>query len=458
MNKKYSFLAVMVAILSLFTSCLGDDTVEIVYYDDVAITSFSLGDMKRTAHTTTSAGNDSVYYATVTGANYKFSIDHLNGLIYNVDSLPVGTNVTKCVPTVDTYNSGIAFIKSLASDSVTVISSADSIDFSKERIITVLANDGQHTKEYKVNVRIHTEEADKMYWTKKATNDAIGAMTDINSFCLGGKVYVYGMNGGVKMYSSAIGDGTVWNDMDVPFQTIPSVAVCGTKAYALADAKLYTLDADGKWNAIADAIGVKTLISATVNAIYALSADGKIVVTTNGGRSWEYDEMDSDAAYLPQNNISSVHVPSRTNADVERIILMGTRDNDTDKTAVVWSKVVDNAMPQNSQPWMYQPFESSTWHHAPRYDRMSVVKYGDAIFMLGANKEEGDQSVIRFRLHYSLDGGLNWLENTKFSLPDELRSSTTAYSMVVDNDSHIWLFCGITGDVWRCHYSTWSWK
>lgn len=458
MINKYSFLAVMVAILSLLTSCLGDSNVNVVYYDDVAITSFTLGDMKRAVHTTTSAGKDSVYYATVTGANFKFSIDHLNGLIYNVDSLPAGTNVTNNVPTINTYNSGIAFLKSLKSDSVTVISSTDSIDFSKDRVITVLANDGQHTKEYKVNVRIHTEEADKMYWTKKTSSNVIGALEDINSFCLGGKVYVYGVNGGVKMYSSQVSNGVEWDEMDVPFPTLPSVVVNDDKAYALADAKFYTLDSNGKWTATADATGVKTLVSATANAIYALSDDGKIVVTTNSGRTWEYDAIDSDPAYLPQSNINCVHIPSRTNADVERIILMGIRDNDTDKTPVVWSKAVDNAMPQNSLPWMYQPFDDSTWHHAPLYDRMSVVKYGEAMIMLGANKAEGDQSVVRFRLYYSLDGGLNWLENNKLSLPEELRSSTTSYSMMADDDSHIWLFCGITGDVWRCHYSTWSWK
>jgi hypothetical protein len=53
-----------------------------------------------------------------------------NKQIFNLDSLPYGTDPTKVVFTASTKNSGVVFVKSLTSDSVSYYSS-DSIDFTK---------------------------------------------------------------------------------------------------------------------------------------------------------------------------------------------------------------------------------------------------------------------------------------------------------------------------------------
>ena len=50
--------AAIITVLTMTTSCLSDDKIEVVQYNDAAITSFSLGKLNRLMHTTGSKGQD----------------------------------------------------------------------------------------------------------------------------------------------------------------------------------------------------------------------------------------------------------------------------------------------------------------------------------------------------------------------------------------------------------------
>ena len=62
----------------LLASCMKSKDNNVTLASDTAITSFSLGTMKRIVHTTSSTGADSTYKVSVTGSDYKFSIDQVN--------------------------------------------------------------------------------------------------------------------------------------------------------------------------------------------------------------------------------------------------------------------------------------------------------------------------------------------------------------------------------------------
>ena len=97
----------------LLASCMKSKDNSASLYKDTAITSFSLGTMKRSVHTTSSTGADSVYKVNVAGSDYKFSIDQLNHRIFNVDSLPIGTDVSKVLCSVTALNNGSVFVEDL---------------------------------------------------------------------------------------------------------------------------------------------------------------------------------------------------------------------------------------------------------------------------------------------------------------------------------------------------------
>lgn len=165
-------LFILLAGLSLMASCLSGSDNEVTLYGDAAITSFTLGTLNRYTATVTTEGKDTVVKSTVTGSSYTFHIDQVNHRIYNTDSLPYGTDVSRVPVTLATYHNSIATIRSLESeDSLVYYSSSDSIDFTKPRQFLVWSSDGKGYSEYTVSVNVHQEQQDVFYWKQVATTD-----------------------------------------------------------------------------------------------------------------------------------------------------------------------------------------------------------------------------------------------------------------------------------------------
>ena len=150
--------------VAMMMSCLNSSDSDSTSYTDAAISSFSIGSLKRTQHTTSSTGADSTYTTTVSGAAYDFEIDHTGCRIFNPDSLPMGTGVSRVLVSMSAYNNGTILIKDVASDTLRLYNSTDSLDFTKPRIITALSNDGQGTRNYTVNINVYQEDPNAFVW------------------------------------------------------------------------------------------------------------------------------------------------------------------------------------------------------------------------------------------------------------------------------------------------------
>ena len=154
MKRIIQCLAILFSGTFLLASCLSDDNDNnFVYYDDTAITSFSLGTVNQYLHTLSSEGEDSVYKVEITGSKYKFYIDQLKREIYNPDSLPAGTDAAHVICNVGSKNSGIVVIKNVDSDTLSYYSSSDSVDFTQPREFRVYSVGGAYYRAYKVSVQ-----------------------------------------------------------------------------------------------------------------------------------------------------------------------------------------------------------------------------------------------------------------------------------------------------------------
>ncbi len=103
-----------------------------------------------------------------------FSIDVQNGLIYNADSLPVGTNVSALIPMI-TYPSTVAGALITMSDDEGFYKEvnytenpSDSIDFTKNVKLLLVAAGEQYSKEYSIKVNVHKMSPDSLWWDKTA--------------------------------------------------------------------------------------------------------------------------------------------------------------------------------------------------------------------------------------------------------------------------------------------------
>ncbi|MBR1468799.1 MAG: hypothetical protein IJ605_01600 [Prevotella sp.] len=173
MKKSFFLCGLLVFALS---SCLSSDDPETtVAYQDTGLTSFSVGALKQTLQTKGSAGQDSTYTKTVAGSTYAFTIDQQQGLVYNVDSLPVNTDVSRVACTATTKNLGSIVINRRTHDglrdSLVVYSSADSLDFTNPVEFRVYNQAGTAFRKYMVELRVHRQTADEFHWTQQSLTD-----------------------------------------------------------------------------------------------------------------------------------------------------------------------------------------------------------------------------------------------------------------------------------------------
>lgn len=171
-NVKYRNLARYIRVLSIWcalalsvilTACNAkdDETLSDSYTtDSVAISKFSL-----TADLRVMANLDSVF----------FSIDLEHGVVFNADSLPKGTNITKLVPKI-TYPSSVTFAEiemtggTHREGTVNYYKNAsDTIDFTGDVTLTLGADNQAIKKTYRLKVNVHKEDPDTIYWDNTAS-------------------------------------------------------------------------------------------------------------------------------------------------------------------------------------------------------------------------------------------------------------------------------------------------
>lgn len=178
MHNKY-ILAIIALLALVMCSCKDnkDKDDEVVYYStsttDALVTSFRLKN-----DTKNSTKLDSVH----------FTIDPVRGKIYNVDSLPVGTDVSHLLTTLSfstpikeakfylTYSKSGAVTR----DTITYRStSTDSLNFTGSARLEVSSYDGTVVRNYEVHVNVHKTQPDTLNWPLSARCDLPGAKDDV---------------------------------------------------------------------------------------------------------------------------------------------------------------------------------------------------------------------------------------------------------------------------------------
>lgn len=188
-------IAVLFAATSIMTSCLDNDVEQITYTSETSITGFSLGTLNINRIGKDKNGLDSPYVDTLDCSNYPFTIDQINRIITNKDSLPVGTYIDKVITNI-TYDAGVLAYKPKGSDHDTIWTSTDSIDFTEPVEFKVYAYSGVEGKPYKVTINVHQQEPDTISWKKFDNNPfSDGNLSEQKAVYANEKVYVFGKNG-----------------------------------------------------------------------------------------------------------------------------------------------------------------------------------------------------------------------------------------------------------------------
>jgi hypothetical protein len=249
---------------SCLLSCFGDKEEAVVTYDETAITNMQLTAVNRKIHTKTSKGKDTTYVKRLTTFP-KFTVDHVNGKIFNTDSLPSDCDMKHILVSLTaTSHTGVLFIKDMESDDLIFYSSTDSIDFSSPREFRAYNTNGTLYKSYIVTMNKHQAATDKLVWEER------------------------------------------------PIEEFPTKQA----------------EERAKWEKIVEESGLKTFIGAVRKEAYAYSYDNKLMVTRDNGTLWMEDDVDEFAQQLPLDLFSFVYYPMTTDLDDDYVLMVGNATGD----------------------------------------------------------------------------------------------------------------------------------
>jgi len=465
MKKFFRAFTLLLAGVFVFASCLNsDDDTDYSSYGDTAITSFVVSTMPAYVHTTTSTGADSVYKTTMSCSAYKFYIDQTTCEIYNPDSLPSSADASKTICVISAKNGGSVMLKSLTSDSLTYYSSTDSIDFSQPREVRVYNLAGTSYRAYTVKVNVHQQKGDTVTWNASAVNSSLASLTGMKALSLGGKIWVFGQSGSqTKVYTTPESSVSSWSEVSssvtLSADAYKSAVVKDDKFYILSDGTVYSSSDAATWTSVGTA-SLQQLLGAADAGLFALSESGALMLSEDDGASWTEESLDDDAALLPTQDISFIRTALSTNEGAERVMIVGNRseiDYAADSTAQVWSRVIEADDDAQVQPWSYLVMEPKNPYKAPRLAALNAVWYSSGILALGGKGLGASTAEAFSQFYWSGDGGITWVCDSVFTLPDGFSSSDTSFAMVVDSSNYLWLICGGTGQVWKGVRNEFAW-
>lgn len=147
--------------IAILTAC-NSDSPSTATYDPVA--SVAVKSFKLNANANILSNLDSVY----------FSIDLDRGVIFNADSLPLGTDITRLVPV-------ISYASSVETAEITMTGGkrkegtvdykahpSDTLDFSGNVVLRLTAASGELERSYRIKINVHKSVADSLMWDKVA--------------------------------------------------------------------------------------------------------------------------------------------------------------------------------------------------------------------------------------------------------------------------------------------------
>lgn len=344
-----------------------------------------------------------------------FSIDLVNGDIFNADSLPMGTRIKALAANITTDNASAVTLyipRPGMSDSVVnyLENSADTIDFSNGPVrVEVTSLSGATTKSYRVRINVHTIKSDSLCWgsTAIAPLPAVSGANAQRTVQQGSAFYTFSTDG--SRYSvAATSDMASWQpaiftpgfDMDVN-----TVTATPQRFYALAtDGTLYAASAaGGPW--VSEGLHFTCLYGAYGDDVVGLCTDvnGHLTVLAYPSGHVTTDMPDD----FPVSGFSPAVTLTTSTSSGPQMLITGGRDVSGALTGATfgydgtaWARISMSAIPEGLEGVAVAPYYTL---------RNQIVEWRvdvyPSLLAIGGRKTDGS---INETVYMSRDWGLNW--------------------------------------------------
>ena len=436
----------LVALLALFTtvSCMNDDEVTVVPSPYAMITSFGLGNIKSSYPAFTSKGEDTTVVRTISGYNYPFTINQETGEIFNADSMPYGTNVSKVLMSIS-----LKGVASLYNDSTSLyeyFSTSDSIDFSTPRKFRVTSADAQYSRDYTVTVNVHKVEPELLVWEKYSAPEGFVPACAVE---LGGNMCLLGNDsaGSLAVAVSPVAGTPEWAVSPVnglPLTAnVQNVVQFGGSLYAVADGSIYVSANAADWAVASSEAGAVAIVGASdIDGRMWIAGEEGIKYSTNGS---DFVFAEPLPANFPLYGISAASSPLAHNSGIIRYTLVGYATPDKNGKVYVWSLL------SNENSWV--SYDNGNDFPCPSLENLTVLRYDNKLFALGGSGVVAGETIAPFsKFFVSRDNGIVWKawDNYYHRLPKELLNDGNAFASTVDSGNYIWIVnSGRNAGVWK---------
>lgn len=385
--------------------------------------------------------------------NVFFTIDLANARIFNADSLPYGTNVTKLVPVISAVSTA-STVEIIFRDSSTETDSivnylettTDSIDFTYPVRLKVVSESKDVVHNYEIKVNVHKMQADSLAWSmieSAPLPTSIAVLDAQRTTCLDGVYYC--LTSGEGKYcvaTTTTPDDPAWQVAETTFPFTPDV-----NSLAASSDALYILDTDGILYTSTD-FAAWTSTGEQWHSIYGAYTDQVMGCADDSGQ-WQIASYPSQQRWampagFPVEGASQPDSYDTDMAYTTQMVIVGGVDADGELLKSVWGYdgeqwgKISDALPvalESPAVVTYGIFNtsSSTW----------VPRENPALVLIGGRLVTG---AINRIVYYSPDFGLTWkkapdLMQLNIDVPTYYGSSAFAYStmMQVSRATSLWL-------------------
>lgn len=446
MKSKYYLLAsVLVFKLLLFSSCLNSSDENIVYSPDAQIYAFSLS---------SKADTSDLLSAT------QFTIDQINGKIFNKEPLPFQFHVDSVLLSISgqsTYSSFAQILLNLQPDNTTQHTDSnflwiesDSVALNKLQKIITTAPDGKTTKSYIFELNIYQEDPYILSWERIQNNYIPQPVASQKTIAFNNLFVTYWLTGSeIKAVTTSATGGINWTEVNVtglpPTVDLSSIVVAENAAFIL-DAALETVYRSSNavnWEPVTTPHDVKTIYGKLPSA-----TGGNILIAVNHNDTLTFAEtadftemtlMNKLPDNMPVKDFSAAKIDDLNSYSIKFILLSGGIRADNTPNNTIWILQKKNGKITS----------------IPSRDASSISLAGSNLFFYDNKPYLMTLSPDRNKLYYSENSGLDWIEAGENQLfPAHFTKRTTA-SIITDADNYIWIFGGISTtqtqlvDVWR---------
>jgi hypothetical protein len=418
--KLYSLL--FISMMLLVTSCLSSDNSDLDewYFGNAQISAFSLS-------------NDSIPDL----SSVVFTIDQINGKIFNKDSMPYGTVLDEKVICTMSYEIGIQalLIYHPATDDSIYWDGSDSIDFSEPVMLTAYAYNGT-SKTYEAKVNIHQVNPDSMAWQQLDINNTNKDFDELQVVVYNNSYYYFASdNGKYHVYTSDIAGYSQWTELpltDFPDNVILSQVTIFEDSFYVAteEGSLYYSHDAGTWTKVLDAPFIKSLTGTIPSGDKRTESVLTAVINKEDGLYFSYYDKNG-TWYDGEKAPSSFPLTgfSHTNYNLmyyPRLVIAAGRDKNGLLTNGVWT---------TSDGLQWIPLAKSEASFTPR-EGASISYYDDMLYLLGGMDESAN---ALHESYISKDNGLTWRLDT--IIPETYKARGFS-SLIVDKDKYMLLFGG----------------